>query len=241
MMSLVKISLADVVKKQYLYKLIAYKGTYTTLIFLQLVGLLMNDSVSSGSNGYFLYDIAIHSTGVSVGLTMLWAFMVGIIITTKLNRDDDFMYVSNRLSSNLANILFLVTASVLSGVTAMLCGFLIKDILYFFADDLTMGNILVEAPSEFLIGIFASILYVLLMSALGYLLGVLVQLNRVVFFLIPVLYIGLTYLKHPLIEGIIPFYLHEASIGLFAVKVIVTVVVCYGLAVAISNRLEVKS
>lgn len=239
MMSLIKMSLTDVVKKQYLHKLKAYRGTYTTLIFLQLLGLLANrSSISSG--GGLSFEVVIYNAQMSIALTMIWAFVTSIVITTKLNRDDDFLYVSNRISSHLANILFLVTAGVVAGVTATLAGFLLKDILYVVTDDLVIRNLLVEAPSEFMVGLFASVLYVLLMVGLGYLLGVLVQMNRMVLFLLPILYVGMSYFENSFIQGIVPFYVNETSIGLFALKVIVTVVVCFGVAVSISNRLEVR-
>lgn len=59
--------------------------------------------------------------------------MTGILITTKAVRYDDFTFVSNRLSSNLANILFLLTASAIGGAAAVTAGFLLKIIAFFLA------------------------------------------------------------------------------------------------------------
>ena len=55
-----------------------------------------------------------------IGFTMIWAFIVGALITSKAYRYDDFSFVTSRLSAHLANIGYMVIVSSLGGLTAFL-------------------------------------------------------------------------------------------------------------------------
>jgi hypothetical protein len=123
MMSLNKVTLGEVVKKQYLYKLKAYSGVYTSLMVIQAIAILFAFSAMNSfgtSSEAFSLDIKYYSVDVVVGLTMLWAFISSITITMKAYRNCDFNLVTNRLSSDLSNFTFMGTIGLLGAITSLL-------------------------------------------------------------------------------------------------------------------------
>ena len=103
-MSLSRTSLMEVVKRQYLFKLKSFIQVFMTLVVLQLLAMLFSFNgvgMMGSSNGSVEMDIQYYSADIVVVFTMLWAFITAILITTKAYRNDDFAFVTNRLSSNL--------------------------------------------------------------------------------------------------------------------------------------------
>lgn len=249
-MSLKKIRMIDIVKKQYVYKLRAYTQVFISLIFIQLLAILFsfNGVGSMGSSGDILsIEVHYYSADFVVAFTMLWGFISSILITTKTHRNIDFPFVTNRLSSNLSNMLFLLTASLAGGITAVLSIFPIKLIMHYL-----MGSVLVKstsitaAPLEFLLGIFTTTLYVFLFSAIGYFVGTLVQINKVFAGLLPGLLLGSLYFDGAVRgkDGVVAYFFqlifNEPSLPLFMVKVIIIAGLFLIGSFALSNRMEVK-
>lgn len=249
MMSLTRINLSSIVKKQYTYKLKANGQVFWNLVFLQVLAILfsLNGINMSGSSSEII-DVEIHyfSADMVVFFTMIWGFIIAIIITTKAYRNDDFTFVTNRLSSNLSNLLFLLTASIIGGLTAMLSTNLLKVIMYFFAGQLTIGSTsMVSAPVEFLLGIFTTSFYIFLFCALGYLIGTMVQIHKVFVVLVPALFFGALFLSEVsgnarMVAKFFGFIFTESSILLFMIKIIVTCVLLIASAFVLSNRMEVR-
>ena len=101
------------VKKQYFFKLKANIDAFSSLVWIQLLAHLfsLGGVASMGMGGTNLsVDVKYYSADLVIGFTMLWAFVTAITITTKPYRNHDFTFVTNRLSSSLSNILFLLTA-----------------------------------------------------------------------------------------------------------------------------------
>jgi hypothetical protein len=238
----------DVVKKQYAYKLKAYIQVFTNLIALQLLAIFfsLNGVGSMGSSsGSIDIDVRFYSSDIVTGFTMIWAFIAAIIITTKAYRNDDFAFVTNRVSSNLSNALFLLTASVIGGITAMLSAYLMKMIMYFFVNaQYINGTSVMDAPIELLLGIFSTTCYVFLFGALGYLVGTLYQINKGFAILLPALFFGALIGEGSgnikLVTTAFAFIFRETSILLFMVKIIVISGLLFFSAIALSNRMEVK-
>ena len=139
MMSLSRASLMEVVKKQYLFKLKSFIQVFMTLVVLQLLAMLFSFNgvgMMGSSNASVEMDIQYYSADIVVVFTMLWAFITAILITTKAYRNDDFAFVTNRLSSNLSNMLFLLTASILGGILAILSSYLMKVMMYLLGQQL---------------------------------------------------------------------------------------------------------
>lgn len=247
-MSLSEISLGNLVKRQFLYKLNAYTGIFSSMIFIQAIAFFFSfgttASTGSGSVGYDI-DIDYHSTDTVIVFTMLWAFINAMMIITKKYREDDFAFVTNRLSNNLANILFLVVASVVGGVTAILSTFLLRVISYFILQTQSIiGYDLTYSVLEVLSGIMVTILYLLVFCSLGYIVGSIIQLHKSLAVIMPVVAVGLLIaigvLGSEALLHVIEFYAKETNTLLFLCKTVITSILLFTGATIISNRLEVR-
>jgi hypothetical protein len=245
-MSLVKISFLEILKKQYLFKLRSYRQVYISLVTLQLLAIVFsfNGSGMSGSGSQTL-EVSVHyySADVVVVFTMLWAFITSIIITTRAYRNDDFAFVANRISSNLANGLFLLTASIAGGITAMLSTSMLRVVMYVFGTK--EFEVSTSSFSELFNGYIAAILYVLLFSALGYLIGTLVQLNRAFVVIAPAIFIAIFFVgagnaSNTIGVIVAEFFFNESSILLFVFKVMISAILLFSSSFVLSNQLEVR-
>ncbi|MGM0876247.1 MAG: hypothetical protein ACQEWV_16120 [Bacillota bacterium] len=248
MMYLTEVKLFDVVKKQFMYKVKAYLSVFSSLLIIQAIGILLSTNGSSsfgtGSNGLSL-EMSLYNGNIIIIFTMLWAFISAIIITSKAYRNDDFVFISNRLSSNLSNIGFLLLASIVGGITCMLSGVLLKVVMYFMLDDRNVIGTLISFQ-EIMLGIIVSIFYLFILTSSGYLVGMLVQLSRWFSVLLPTLFFGYVFLgvnkngEAPLIVETVKFYVEEASISLFLLKVIVSASFLFYISIILSNKMEVR-
>ncbi|MFC4024847.1 hypothetical protein ACFOUV_13675 [Oceanobacillus longus] len=247
MMSLNRMGLATVVKRQYQYKMKAYVGVFSSLIVLQCLAMLFS-LTGSGSSGYsstgFSIDITIYSGINIVIFTFLWAFIHSIIMTTKADLQNGFTFVSNRLSNNLSNAAFLLTASIIGGITTILSGFLLRVIVYFFIDTEHLhGEGFIYQPIEVISGMAAMVFYLILACSVGYLLGTITQLHRMLPVILPIAIIGfliVTQEQSGYIFKIAEFYFQETSFLLFVLKVMMTSILCFVGSILLSNRLEVR-
>jgi hypothetical protein len=240
----------DVVKKLYEFKLRAFLGIFSSMIAIQLIGIIFSlggvFNIGTGTSSGITINISYYSADMVVILTMVWVFVTGIMITTKSARHHDFVFVANRLSSSAANILFLITASAIGGVTSVFSGFLLKTIAYFLGDvQYGTGNSLFEAPEQFMISIAAAVSYMVLFSSAGYLAGMLVQWRKILIFVLPVVTIGLiTYLSirdEELAQSWFNVIFGEPSLFLFLMKILTISTLCFAGAALLSNRMEVKN
>ena len=246
MMSLKTINLAETVKKQFDFKLKANIDVFSSLVWIQLLAILfsLNGVASMGMGGTNLsVDVKYYSADLVIIFTMLWSFVTAITITTKPYRNHDFTFVSNRLSSSLSNILFLLTASFIGSITATLAGNLVKllvsilfkqELFHFYTGSL-----------EFVLGIGVTIIYVFFLSSMGYLIGTLVQVSKGFIILIPVLFLGTIFLAasmhtEPLLIQIFQFYVFESSPLFFILKTLLTTVLFFVAAISLLNRMEVR-
>lgn len=248
-MSLIEMNLSDVIKKQYRFKWNSFIGAFGSLATIQLLGLLFSIGGVGGhgfSSGYVSIETTYYSANTIIVFTFLWAFITGILLTGRAARYDDFSFVTNRVSSNIANILFLLTASIIGGISAFFTKYLLKVIAYFFNHmEFIVENSAEPLLHEFWLGIVATILYVLLFSACGYFIGTLVQLHRIFVVLVPVMIIGLVIVSGitgngAILMPTIMFIFAEPSIILFSLKVMLICAFLFLGSMAISNRMEVR-
>lgn len=246
MMSFSTANLFQIVKKQYLFKLQANIDVISSLIGIQLLAMLFSLS-GVGSSGFGSEGLSINvkyfSADIVIAFTMIWGFVTALTITTKPYRYNDFTFVTNRLTSNLSNICFLFSISVLGSVTAMLGKYLI---LLVTAIKFTLpiyGSMFIL--KEFLLGTTITILYVFLTSALGYFIGGLVQVNKLFIIVLPALAIGSLFIdaglqRDPMIFNALKFYFLESSIGLFVIKALLTSACLFIASIIMLNRMEVR-
>jgi len=249
-MSLTKIRLFYVTKKQYKYKLMAYSGLFWTLAAVQTIAILLSLGGTGGWNmgrGTILFSIKTLSNEIIVLLTFLWAFAVSVILTTKSYRDGDAVFVSNRLSSNLANGAFLITYCLIGGLSAVLGGAVLRLIFFFSTGGLgIVSQNFFLSPTELAAGFAVTTLYLLLISTAGYLCGILVQCSKVFVVILPSLFFGVLILagrdagiREMLLQAI-NFLVHESSFIMLTLKAILITAVVFGIALLISNRTEVR-
>lgn len=128
-MSLVQVNPADAVKNLYLLKLKTLSGAFISMIILQMIGILITFSGYANS-GIYSTNLSVqsyyYSSNLVIILTLMWGLISSILITTRAYRYDDFSFVTNRITSHFANILFLLTSSLAGGLGAVLSGFLLK-------------------------------------------------------------------------------------------------------------------
>ncbi|PMC40315.1 hypothetical protein CJ195_00970 [Bacillus sp. UMB0899] len=247
-MSLTEVKLSDIVRKQFLYKVKAYLGVFSSLLVVQAISLLLstNGSRSMGTSyNSFSININYYTGDLSIIFTLIWSFITAIIITTRAYRNDDFVFVSNRLSSHLSNVAFLFFASVIGGISAVLTGQLFKVMMHLILKDGYVMGSAVPIP-DLLLSIVVSILYVFLLASLGYLVGMLVQLNRWLSVLLPTIVIGYmiigtTTIGEPsIIVKLFNLYVQETHFPLFLLKIGVTTGLLFSISSILTNKLEVR-
>lgn len=240
------VSLMETVKKQYAFKMKAYIDAFSSLVGIQFIAFLFSlgggSSSMSTSDGYH-FELKFYSADLVIIFTLIWIFVTAITITTKPYRYQDFTFVTNRMSSSLSNILFLLSASLLGAFTAVLSRFLIQAVAYFLLkEDLYVASIM---TNEMMIGITVSLLYIFWISSIGYFVGALVQVHKGFALLIPVIVIGSLFYdgfmqRDAMMLTLFQFYFLESSIVLFAIKTLITTAVLFFASIAILNRMEVR-
>ena len=246
-MSFVIPNAAKVVKTQYLYKLKAYGQVFLSLVFIQLLAILFSlngvGQMGSGSEDIEI-KVQYYSADLVVVFTFLWGFITATLITGKGYRYDDFTFITTRLIGNLSNAFFLLTASILGSITAMLSTFLIKWIMVLVKGPIYMQqDVLPLTFAEFLIGVASTAFYIFFFCSIGYFVGTLIQLSKLFAFLLPVLFFGLLFLDGidgAVVKIVYPFIFTESSIVLFVLKVFSITGLFFSSSFFLSNRLEVK-
>lgn len=251
-MSLSKVHLASIVKQQYQFKLKSYINLFNPLIIMQLIAVLFSlGGIGQGSRGGIEGDFNIYyyTTDYVIVFTIIWGFILAIQITSKDYREQTVPFVTNNLTENLSNIIFILTASTIGGVLAILSRFLFQAIVRFvFNYDRILGTEMTISFTELLMGILATILFIFLFSSFGYMIGMLVQFNRIFVVIIPVFFVGLLFyfastggaLEDNFVYQLFKFYFQEKVFLLFFLKVMFTSILFYIGSYMISSRLEVK-
>lgn len=248
MMFLNKISLTQVVKNQFQYKLKAYTGMVSSLVILHLLALLFSLGGNGGGLGFSSgTEIAFTSYSIQnvIIFTILWAFIHSIMMTTKTDWENAFTFVGNRLSHDLSNIIFLFVACIAGGALTLLTAFVLRVIIYYVIAKETLINInFIITGEEILSGLLAFPLQLLLFCAIGYLLGTMTRIHRMMPVLLPVVLIGLIIalvrINSDLLLQFIKFYFLEANPLLFIIKIGISVLLLFGMSILISSRTEVR-
>lgn len=245
MMSLSKIKFSKTVNNLYRFKLKTNMNLFNSLIVLHLFGILFSLG-GIGQQGGEYYNISYYTADYMIGLTMVWAFIIGLQFMSRDLRNHDFLFVTNRLASHIANGLFLFTMSVIGAITAILTRYLSKLIIHFSFGTVYMNEIVPPTITEYIFGVIATILFVFIFSIIGYMVGSIIQLNKIFIILLPVFII--TYLilsarsgQSNLLIILFEFYFAESSFILYLLKVMGTSAIIFTSAIGLTNRLEAKT
>lgn len=221
---------------------------FTSLMILQIIGILFSLAGEGGGGGgsdTFSYDMKNYSGNIILAFMMIWAFVSAIVVTTQAYRFDDYAFVANRMSSHLANILFLGWASVIGGVTFLLASQSLKLSVLFLQEREFIESQRLSA-FQMAEGLAGTILYLFLFAALGYLVGMLVQRSRIFIIIVPALFFGSLFInvlvgsESTLVIDIGQIFVKETSLLLFLLKVLITSAIAFGSAILISDSLEVR-
>jgi len=246
-MSSIEVSLLSISLKQYFYKLKAYTGLLNRLIITQMLALFFllvgGSSMTSSGNGAVSVSVRYYSASMVIVFSLMWIATVAIMLTSKQYKQIELPLVGNRVSGNLSDVGFLMTASVFAGITSSLVGVLLRVIMYFTVDKskLVSDGFLLTF-SDLLLGIIIAILYMGLVSAVSYFIGMLTQLSKAFVLLIPAGIFGAFRVigddDYIFAQSIYHFYVVDVSLPLFALKVIITSLIFFGVSMILSNRME---
>lgn len=240
-MYLNKPGISSVIKTQFNFKLRAYAGILIPLIVVQIMAFLFS---LGGVGSTISSNISIKH--ISGDIILIFSLLYMLIAGINMGRNSvkkDLIFVSNRLTAHISNVLFLATASLIAGITATMCGIFLRVVMYFAYSDFIAANL---NPLTLLSSVFVASLYALLISAVGYFSGALTIKNRIFIAILPALFIGLFMVPSggqepiPLLFLIVSFFSGEESPFLFIFKSLSVSALAFGSVILISNRTEVK-
>ena len=243
-MSSKKVSLLSISLKQYFYKLKAHSNLVQSLIIVQLIALFFASvgvtGSSSTSSGGLSVSVRNYSSSTMIVFALFWIWFVTLRVN-KAYPKIELPLVTNRLSENLSNVSFLITACVFGGITSSLISLMPRMITYF-----TVNRAQIDLYGfylgfgDILLGMFVGILYMLLISAISYLIGVLSHFNSAFTIIIPAVILGVLRVYTNFALSVFKFYVFEASLAMFVLKIIITVVFLFGVSIFFSNKMEVS-
>ncbi len=243
-MSLKEVNLLSISLKLYKYKLKAYSTLFYGLILAQIIALLFSlsgISHMSSSNGELSVSVSIHSANLVIVFSLFWILFIAIQLTSKEYKKLELPLVSNKLSGNLSDVGFLMTACVFGSITSSLVGVLLRVLMYFTYD---RSQIIYDQFfilfSDLLLGIVVTTFYMVLISAIAYLTGLLIKVSMAFVILIPAAIFGLLRVYTDFFQAVIISFTRETSLPIFGLKVIIVSLIIFGICVLLSNRREVN-
>lgn len=250
-MSLVKTSLMENTSKQYKYKLRSFIWVLSSMMVIQLIGMAFSfgsTMSTGGGNGIYSINVSYFSSNAVIIFTILWVFLISLQITSVTYRENEFMFVRNKISNVFSDVLFLMTASIIGTATALLSEYIVANIRYYIFGMVNLfGEGVTPTLLEIIYGVIALALILFAFSMLGYLIGVLVQISKLFIPIIPAVIIGSIYLSEQmntygdnLMIKLFQFYFLESNFLLFVLKFIVSALAFMFIALGLSQRLEVR-
>lgn len=241
-----QVQLKNIVKIQFQYKMRAHMSMLSTLMLYQIIfialGILLSSTSFGSGNETVSFTINEYSANNVIGVTMIWSFIAGVILTKKSSKEIMNTLVVSKQSNHLANGLFILLISVFAGITAFLSHFIIASGVSLIrgVEFLTsQGGLLFN---EVFSGMIITLLYILLISVIGYMLGAFAQVNKGITIVVIVLCLfggSISKVMH-VYSKIGSFYYLETNIILFTVKILITTVVLFIVAMSVGKRLEAR-
>lgn len=246
-MYLTKTNEWEIIKKQYKYKLQSYPLMFMIIVVAQSVSIFLSStgamSMYSSNGSNLSLQISVISSDNIIFFTLFSILIMTISFTGSETRSADFTFVTNRLTSNLANIGFIVTLCLFGAITSVLSGVLLRVIIYFRvgAESIIPNDFFVSFHGWLML-LIVTFLYFLLLSSLSYFIGVFMQFNKLIVAVVAVVVIG-SLISEVRITGrlqILQLFISETSLFEFACKVILTAIVLFACVLYMSNRVEVR-
>ncbi|AET70147.1 hypothetical protein Desor_4743 [Desulfosporosinus orientis DSM 765] len=228
--------------KLYRYKLKAHSFLLYSLIAAQLLALLFSlggTSHMASSNGEVSVTLNMYSASLVIAFTLFWIFFVSYQLPTSRYKKLERPLVVNSLSGSVSDIGFLLTACVFGGITSSLFGIILRIFVFVRSNPaqilhdhffLTLGDLL--------IGMAAGIMYMVVISAIGYLMGMLVRISMAFILIIPAILFGLIRVYTNSMQHFLEYFTAESSLPLFILKIIAATIIVYGASILLSDRKE---
>lgn len=240
MQSLTNISLKTIVKKQVKWKAQLYISALSSLVILQIIFGVLTSSTGSGSSGHGRGSISVqfsdYSLDIFLMVSVIWAFIVGLLFTTKAYRMDDLSVISSRTSSAIANIFVMIIYSFMAVIILVSSYYLQVLGISFMEKEFFFIESLFISPS-ILIVCFSSIC---LFGAIGLLFGtsfkgpLVVKIFVLMFMLLGLLFIFMS----PGSINLKPFIMLP-NLMMSVVNLLVATL-CFSLTIWIANKSEVS-
>lgn len=246
-MSFRELSLREASINQLKFKYEANKTMFLTLFVIQILFLFIAASGTSHMTRILsgiTVSKQIYSADGVIMMSILWSAVIALGLVSM--RDMDFTLVSNRLSGHISNWLLLGGMALYAGITAAMMGPLLRlaAYLYYGKQVIAGGNFLIS-PAELAMSILVVSLYNGLAMAIAYTYGMLGQRFHPLYFLLPMLVMGLFYLElsyynqYAPLGKIFEFYI-ESNLLLFVTKATLTIGVLMIFCHWLGKRLEVR-
>ncbi len=235
------------VKNQYIYKLKANSGYFCGLIVAQIIAVLFSlggAATTSFGGGNININIHFISDFIIMFFSIVWSFVVGYVLTTQNQKNISFSVPCSRISDCLSDITCILSGCLFGGITTALLGAALRIPVYF----QNIGKIINEGfyPSfTILAGVaIVTALYMLAAASISYFAGVLVQLSRIFYIIIPAVFFGtllsLRFIPQIQLSKFWNIVLYEKPLGLLTLTCITFAAITFALAALISNQLEVR-
>jgi len=231
------------VKKQLHYKIRAHHSMFGTMVIMQIIAFIF--SFGSENWGVGTDNVTVHmnitSGNIIIVFTFIWAFIMAVMLTNKPMKSMMLTFVSTKQINHVSNFLFIIFLSVIGGVTAYLLGFLTKSITFLLNHPENMIFVERVTINEVILGMVATILYMFLISVIGYLIGEIVYLHKIFIVVLPVVIIGLFIIMHEsAIAPIFTFFTGETNFIIFAGKILLVAPILFLIAFFLDRNVEVR-
>lgn len=232
------------IKNQLKLKLNVHADMLVHLIVLQIIGMIIfafsgSGQMGRGSENFSLKFIIYSPAGIFM-LSALWIFYVAITLTRKETRREILPYIRTPKINSITDIIILIYMSAFLTFTIMLSNYLLYAILILFTKkEFVEGMAIFNEPKVFFINTVAVFIVSMVIAAIGYLIGTLIQISKLFVLVFIVLFIG--YINSKLSMFIVN-YLYEQNPNFlsFAIFNVVIITFCLFVANIIGSRMEVK-
>jgi hypothetical protein len=244
-------TLNDIVKKQFRFKLNANAASFSTFVLLQAGAIIL--AIIGNSYRFFfnsddsMVSIVMLSNDTNIGIAMVWAFVLGIMLTTRNKQSESFSFVSTRLSNHLSNFVFMLFASLVAGGCAVLSSSAIKLFGFLIHGEMVVhSSSIADNPNNIFLQLITAFAYVLLLFLIGYSISSLIQVNKFFIALFALVWILFTSMNGDwngpeYAFAILKFFGSERSVFLFILKFSATILGLFAISTLITNRLEVRN
>ncbi|MGE7918889.1 hypothetical protein ACQKM9_08050 [Viridibacillus sp. NPDC093762] len=232
------------IKNQLKLKLNVHADMLVYLIVLQIIGMVLFSFSGSGQMGKgsenFSLKFTIYSPDGIFMLSVLWIFYVAVTLTRKGTRREILPYMRTPKIDSITDIIILIYMNAFLTFTIMLSNYLLYAILIVFTKkEFVEGITIFNEPKVFFINTVAVFIVSMVIASIGYLIGTLIQISRLLILVFIAFFIGYNSSKLSLFI-VNYFYQQNPNFLPFAIFNIVIITFCLFVANVIRSRMEVK-